>query len=259
MASTDGMLKKGLNLLEALGGYPDGVGVSRVAKDAALPVSTTYRLLNDLVASGFVSFDPETRRYYLGLKVFELSRRVSLTKGLSEVALPVMRKLSEEVGESVFMGVREGADVLLVERVVGPSRIQVNDNVGSRVPLHSLAQGKSILAFLPEDEREELIKGMTLEPETPRTITDPDKLRDELETTRERGWASVDGEHDEWVRAIAAPILDARDRPVAAVAIAAPAFRVPMRELKKHAPALLNAVRDIKVKLPPSSVVLSKT
>ena len=90
MRGTDGMLKKGLRLLEAMGGHPDGVGVSQAAKDAALPVSTTYRLLNDLVASGFASFDPETRRYYLGLKVFELSSRVSLTKGLSEVALPVM-------------------------------------------------------------------------------------------------------------------------------------------------------------------------
>ena len=155
MAGTDGMLKKGLSLLEILGGHPDGVGVSRVAKNAALPVSTTYRLLNDLVDSGFASFDSETRRYYLGLKVFELSSRVSLTKGLSEVALPVMRRLSEEVGASVFMGVREGADILLVQKVVGPGRIQVNDNVGSRIPLHRLAQGKSILAFLPEDEREE--------------------------------------------------------------------------------------------------------
>jgi DNA-binding IclR family transcriptional regulator len=253
------MLKKGLRLLEALGGYPDGVGVSRVATDAALPVSTTHRLLNDLVASGFASFDPETRRYYLGLKVFELSTRVSLTKGLSEVALPVMRRLSEEIGESVFMGVREGTDILLVEKVLGPGRIQINDSVGSRIPLHHLAQGKSILAFLPEDEREDLIKVMTLEPETPRTITDPGELRDELEITRELGWASVDGEHEEGVRAIAAPILDAHDRPVAAVAIAVPAFRVPMRELKKRAPKLLDAVREIAVRLRSSSTLLSKT
>jgi IclR family transcriptional regulator, acetate operon repressor len=251
------MLQKGLSLLEALGRYPDGVGVTRVAKDVALPVSTSHRLLNDLVASGFASFDPETRSYYLGLKVFELSSRVSLTKGLSDVALPVMRRLSGEIGESVFMGVREGADVLLVEKVVGPGRIQVNDNIGSRIPLHRLAQGKSILAFLPEDEREELINQMTLEPETPRTITDPGKLRHELDITRERGWASVDGENEEWVRAIATPIMDERDRPVAALAIAAPAFRVPMRELKERAPTLLDAVREIEVQLPPSSALLS--
>ena len=245
--------------MEALGEHPDGVGVSRVAKNAALPVSTTYRLLNDLVTSSFASFDPETRRYYLGLKVFELSSRVSLTKGLSDVALPVMRRLSKEVGESVFMGVREGTDILIIEKVIGPGRIQVNDNVGSRIPLHRLAQGKSILAFLPEDEREELIDNMILEPETPRTITDQDTLRDELEITRKRRWASVDGENEEWVRAIATPILGARDLPVAAVAIAAPAFRVPMRKLTKHATTLLDAVREIEVRLPPSSALLAKT
>jgi IclR family transcriptional regulator, acetate operon repressor len=100
---------------------------------------------------------------------------------------------------------------------------------------------------------------MTLEPETPRTITDPGKLRDELEITREWGWASVDGENEEGVRAIGTPILDARGRPVAAVAIAAPAFRVPMRELKKRAPTLLDAVREIEVRLPRSSALLSRT
>jgi IclR family transcriptional regulator, acetate operon repressor len=259
MANADGMLAKGLSLLEVLGAHPEGVGVSRVSQDAALPVSTTHRLLNNLVGSGFAGFDPGTRKYYLGLKVFELSSRVSLTRSLSEVALPAMRRLSDEAGESVFMGVRDGTDVLVIEKVVGPGRIQVNDNIGTRIPLHRLAQGKSILAFLPEGERERLLERMALEPETPKTITDPEKLRNELEATRQRGWASVDGENEEWVRAIAAPIMDARNRPVAAVAIAALAFRTPMRELTKRAPTLLDAVREIEIQLPPSSAPLSTT
>ena len=247
------MLAKGLNLLETLGQYPQGAGVSQVAQKASLPVSTTHRLLNELVGWGFAAFDRETRRYYLGLKVFELSSRVNLTRSLSETALPMMRGLSEATGESVFLGVRAGNDALLIERVAGPGRLQVNGVIGGRTPLHRLAQGKALLAFLPEHQSEELIERMPLETGTPKTITDKEILRRDLEATRNAGWAMVDEENEEGVRAIAAPIIDARDRPLAAVALAAPAFRSSVRDLEDRAPLLLEAVREIELRLPPSS------
>ncbi|QIN83284.1 helix-turn-helix domain-containing protein [Rubrobacter tropicus] len=259
MKNRDGMLAKGLSLLETLGGHPEGAGVSQVAQETSLPVSTTYRLLNELVDWGFATFDRETRRYHLGLKVFELSSRVSLTRSLSETALPVMRRLAESTGESAFLGVRTGTDALLVERVAGPGRVQVNGVIGGRTPLHRLAQGKAILAFLPKHEREEVIDRMTLEPETPKTITDKEILRRDLETTRKQGWAMVDEENEEGVRAIAAPVTDARDRPLAAIAIAAPAFRSSVRDLKAHVPLLLEAVREIELQLPPSSELVTSS
>jgi IclR family KDG regulon transcriptional repressor len=259
MVNSDGMLAKGLGLLEALGKYPHGAGVTQIARETDLAPSTTHRLLSTLVDRGFAAVDPESRRYYLGLKVFELSSQVSLAKALSELALPTMRKLAEATGESIFMGVRDGTDIVCIERVVSRSLIQVDAPVGNRVPLHRLAQGKAILAFLSKPERDEILDRASLEPGTPNTITDPQALRHDLEETRERGWAIVDEENEPGVRAIAMPIMNSHNRPVAAVAIAAPAFRASLIDLEKLAPSLSGAVREIEIQLPPDNTLLAAT
>jgi IclR family acetate operon transcriptional repressor len=257
--STEGMLAKGLSLLEALGRHPNGVGVSQVAREVGLPISTVHRLLATLVKRGFASLDPESRRYYLGLKVFELSSQVSLPKGLSEVALPTMRRLAEITGESIFMAVREGAELVYIERAEGQSRISISGTIGARGPLYCTSQGKAILAFLPETEREEIIARIRPERRGPNTITDLDELRRELERTRERGWAVADEENEEGIRAVGVPIMSARGRPMAAMSVAAPVFRVSMRDLEKFAPLLSEAAREIELRLPPSSALLTST
>lgn len=259
MANSDGMLAKGLSLLEALGKYPHGAGVTQIARQATLPPSTTHRLLSTLVDLGFAGVEPETRRYYLGLKVFELSSQVSRAKALSELVLPTMKKLAEATGESIFMGVRDGTDIVCIERVVSRSLVQVDAPVGNRVPLHRLAQGKAILAFLPEPEREEILDRASLEPGTPNTITDPQELRQVLDETRERGWAMVDEENEKGVRAIAVPVMNAHNWPVAAIAIAAPAFRASAKDLKRLAPVLSDTVRELEIQLPPDNTLLATT
>lgn len=257
--ATEGMLEKGLSLLEALGGHPDGVGVSQVAREVDLPVSTVHRLLATLVRRGFVSFDIESRRYYLGLRVFELSSRVSLAKGLSGVAFPTMRRLAEITGESVFMAVREGTDLVYIERAEGQSRIQISGSIGARGCLYCTAQGKAILAFLPEPEQEDILGRIHLERRAPNTITGPKKLRKELVRIRERGWAVADEENEQGIRAVGVPLLNARGRPVAAMSIASPVFRVSLEDLEKLAPLLCEAARDIEMRLPPSSAMLTTT
>lgn len=245
--ATEGMLEKGLSILETLGGHPNGVGVSQVAREVGLPVSTVHRLLATLVKRGFVSFDSESRRYYLGLRVFELSSRVSLVKGLSEVALPTMRKLARMTGESVFLAVREGTELVYIERVEGQSRIQISGTIGARGPLYCTSQGKSILAFMPETEREEILDRIHLERRAPNTITDSEKLRKELVRTRKRGWAVADEENEEEIRAVGVPLMNGRGRPIAAMSVATPVFRVSLQDLEKWAPLLSEAAREIEI------------
>src|SRR5215203_6198354 len=102
------MLGKGLRLLVALGDHPEGSGVSQLARDVQVPVSTAHRLLAGMVPLGFVSFDPERRRYSLGLRAFELGQRVaSASRVVSPVALVTL------------LAVLSGEDVLYVERTEG--------------------------------------------------------------------------------------------------------------------------------------------
>jgi DNA-binding IclR family transcriptional regulator len=245
-----GMLQKGLILLEALGAHPEGAGVSQLAREVGFPVSTVHRLLGTLVECAFVSFDPGDRRYYLGLKIFELSNQVSLAKGLSEVALPAMRRLAEVTHESVFLAVRDGTELVYIERVEGTSSIQIRGAIGSRGPLYSTAQGKALLAFLPQPDRDEVLSRIHLERRARNTITDLARLREDLERTRARGHSLSDEENQEGVSAVGVPLMSNGGRPVAAMSVAAPAFNTPLERLGEFAPLLLEAAREIELQLP---------
>jgi IclR family acetate operon transcriptional repressor len=250
MVASNGMLDKGLTLLEALAEHPQGTGVSQVAREVGLPASTAHRLLANLVERGFVSFDSDSRRYYLGLKIFELSNQVALARALSEVALPAMRRLAKATGESVFLAVRDGTDLVYIERVGGESRIQITGAIGSRGPLYCTAQGKAILAFLPESEQAKILTQIRLEPRAPNTITDPRELRKELQRTRERGWAVADEENQEGIRAVGVALINYREQPLAAMSVAAPTFRVSLARLEEFAPLLIDAARKIQLQAP---------
>jgi IclR family transcriptional regulator, acetate operon repressor len=248
------MLEKGLDLLLALGEYPDGVGVSELARDVGLPVSTVHRLLGTMVARKFASFDPSKRLYYLGLKIFELSHKVSLVQGLSEVALPVMRRLAKATGEPILLSVLQGEDLIYVERVEGWRGIQIRGSVGERGPVHATSMGKVLLAFLPNEEQEKITSRLDLEKLTPNTITNLSQLREELRKVRERGYAIADEEREEGIRAIAVPVLNSRGNAAAAICVAAPAYRVSLTELESFLPPLQEAAQEIGLKLPRGAV-----
>jgi IclR family transcriptional regulator, acetate operon repressor len=182
-----------------------------------------------------------------------LSRQVSLVKGLSDVALPVMNRISDITRESVSMAVREGKELVYVEWAEGRNRIQISGYVGTRGSLHCTSQGKVLLAFMPEDERENLIRQIRLEPRAPNTITDPAELRGDLKLTRERGFALADEENEEGICAIGVPVIGVQGRPVAAISVVAPVFRVSRERLEQFAPLLRDAAREIELQLPQSN------
>jgi IclR family acetate operon transcriptional repressor len=248
--SADGMLGKGLRLLVALGDHPDGAGVSELARDVDVPVSTAHRLLSGMIPLGFVGFDPERRRYSLGLRTFELGQRVASARRLSDVALPTMRRVTGATGETTLLAVLSGDDVLYMERSEGKHIARIWGSPGARGSPHCTSLGKSLLASLPEEERDGLISRLRLERLTRHTITDAAGLREDLLRTRERGYATNDEEHEEGVRAVGVPLVDRRGRPVAAMSVASLTFRYSMEELEGFVPKLLEAAKEIEVQLP---------
>jgi DNA-binding IclR family transcriptional regulator len=147
------------------------------------------------------------------------------------------------------MAVRDGLDLVYVEREVGPSRVYIRRFVGGRGPLHCTALGKSLLAFLPDDEREAVVGELELQPFTPSTITDTDALRAELDRTRERGYAVADEEYEPGVREVGAPILGARNQPEAAISLVAASLRVSWENLERYVPSLRHAAQEITARI----------
>ena len=156
-----GTIAKGLAMLATVGEFPHGATAAEVAARSGHPFSTAYRLLGSLVDAGFVEYDARTKTYALGLAVFELGQRVGNARGFTGTAAPVLEELTARTGESSVLAVLDGVETLTVHTIDGPQYRQTTDP-GDRGPLHSSAIGKVLLAWMPTDERDELLERLPL-------------------------------------------------------------------------------------------------
>jgi DNA-binding IclR family transcriptional regulator len=245
-----GMLARGLSILEALAQHPDGISVTDLARAVSLPVSTTHRLLATETSLGYASFDHERKSYRLGTRVFELANRVRAVTDLGGIAHPVMRALSRHCGETVQLAVLSNARALFIEKVGTEQAVGIRGAVGQSEPLYATSTGKTLLSQLPVERLEALLDEIELAPWSPTTITSRDTLLAELDLVRGRDYATADEEFDRGVRAIAVPVRDGRGVTRAALCISAPAFRAPMERLESWLPDLKSAAHEIGVQLP---------
>ena len=218
-------LSRGLALLQALGEFAEGATVSALADATDLDRAVLYRLLETLTEEGFVTRDPDTRRYRLGLAMLELGVRAAQGLEVRRLAGPPLRSLMEDTGETACLAVRDRADLVVVEVVESQDRfVQVNYRVGFRHPLGVSAHGRALLAFLPEGSR------------------DP-----ALQMVRQRGVAFTRDELEQGASGVAAPVFDHTGRAVAAVGIVAPSSRLP--EPESVALRVLRSAREISERL----------
>lgn len=218
-------LARGLALLQALGEYQEGATVSGLAEATDLDRAVLYRLLDTLTEEGFVTRDPETRRYRLGLAMLELGVRAAQGLEVRRLAGPPLRALMEDTTETACLAVRDRDDLVVVEVVEPPDRfVQVNYRVGFRHSLGVSAHGKALLAFLPEGSRD-----------------------GSLQPVRQRGVAYTRDELEQGASGVAAPVFDHTGRAVAAVGIVAPTARLP--EPESVALRVLRSAREISERL----------
>ena len=218
-------IDRALALLRLIERADVDLGITALAAECGLSVSTTHRLVKALNAAGLVAQDPLTERYHLGAGLVAMGRRAESRLGLDRWAAVLVR-LSRDTGESASLGTRVGRHVLIAAHVPSAQALRFDADVGSRVPIHASAMGKMFLA-LTDDPARELAALGPLERFTSRTITDPDDLLVELGSIRRRGWSLNDGERHEGVRAVAVAIAPtAGGLAEAAVAVQGPALRV---------------------------------
>ena len=244
-----GTVGKALGLLTLLGDHPHGATAAQIAEQAEHPFSTVYRLLNTLVSTGFASYDPQDRRYRLGLRVYQLGQKVASSRGFEGAATPILQQLTAVTGESSILGVLDGPHFLTVRKVDGP-QFRTTTDPGDHGSLHTSAVGKALLAFSDPDARERLLETIDLAPRTEHSLTDRDELRRQVEQIRAQGWAGQQEENDVGMAAVAVPVLSASNRLIAAVALAAPLFRTDLDGLRAFLPQLRQAATDLALELP---------
>ena len=231
-------VERALEVLRCFGeGQVADLGITEIATATGLSVSTVHRLVRALCAGAVLVQDAGSERYRLGPLLVVLGRRAERLLGYGR-ALPVLEELAAATHESVNLGIRAGADVLVVLDVASDQPLRFDQAPGTRVPLHTSAMGKCLLAFSAIDVGEELRGLPALTGLTARTITDPTRLREELDRTRVRGWALNDEERHPGVRTVGAPVLR-EGVAVAAVAVQGPAVRLTDEALDDLATALV--------------------
>lgn len=244
------MIGKALGLLVLLGNEPRGASASELSRQADLPFSTTYRLLGSLTRDGFVDYEPDGRRYHLGLRVFQLGQRVSNHHGFAGAARPILQKVTEATGEATILSVRDGHHHLTVNKVDGPQMFRVTSDPGHLGMLHTTAVGKALVAFAADDERGQLLEELQLEPLTERSITDREAFKAEIEQIRRQGFALMDEENEVGMRAIAVPVLNGQGVAFASLATAAPVFRMSVEQMQAVVPLLKDAAAELSARLP---------
>lgn len=234
-------LTHGLAVLEAMArAEEDWHGVTELAARLRMHKSTVLRLLATLEASGYVEQEPETRRYRLRLKLFELGSQVIGRTDLMKEARPILEDLNRQTDEVVHLGVLDQGEVVYVDKVESSHTLRMYSRIGRRSPVHATGVGKALLAFLPEAEVEGITENRGLKRYTPNTIVDRSRLLAHMAEIRKAGVAFDDEEHEPGIRCVAAPVMDLHGRVAAAISVAGPSLRMTPERLTE----LVNPVRE---------------
>ncbi|MFE6162185.1 IclR family transcriptional regulator C-terminal domain-containing protein [Streptomyces sp. NPDC056486] len=233
-------LARGLAVLRALGeARGDGLPLTALAAATGLSRATARRCLHTLELAGYAAHDG---RLYRPLpRILELGHAALSRLTFAEIAEPHVRELTERVHQSTSVTVLDGADILYVARAATVRVMSVRITLGTRFPAYATAMGRVLLAGLPAQERERLLREAPPRALTPRTVTDPGELARILERAAADGYATADQELEEGLRSVAVPVRDAAGRVVAALNIARHAGTGPLAETRD---ALLPALRD---------------
>ncbi|HEX7098037.1 MAG TPA: IclR family transcriptional regulator [Acidimicrobiia bacterium] len=233
---------KAISLLNLVAANPDHT-LSELSRLADMPAPTVLRLLRALQEESLVEVDRDGR-YRLGVHCLVLGSTYLESFDLRKEARLELEALADEFDETVHLGVPDGIEVIYVDKVETSHSVRMYSRIGARSPMHSTGIGKAILAYAGDDLFQAVVEG-GLPRRTPNTITDPDRLAEELERTRERGYSIDDIENEEGIRCAAAPVLSADGTPVAALSVSGPASRITEDRL----PELGKAVTEVAERL----------
>jgi len=235
---------RGLAVLRSFGAEAPVQTLSGAAARSSMTRAGARRILLTLQELGYVTL--EGRQFRLTPKVLELGFAYLSSQPVWHLAQPALEDLAQAVRESCSAAVLDGNDIVYVLRVPANKIMAVSLGVGSRLPAWCTSLGRVLLAGLPPGERRQRVAGMQLLARTDRTLTDRERLLDELERVRRDGHALVHGELEEGLVSMAAPILDRSGRVVAAINVSSHDRRLPPDEMRKRLlPRLLEAAASV--------------
>ncbi|AGY76607.1 IclR family transcriptional regulator [Clostridium autoethanogenum] len=218
---------RALQILECFSKEENELGVTQIANMLDFYKSTTFGLLSTLENRGYLKQNPESGKYRLGIKLFELGKLVEENMDLRTSAIPYLKGLVDKYGETAHLAMKDGNEVIYIDKVEGKNAIGIiNSQVGRVARMHCTGVGKAVLAFMSEEDIEKIIENIKFNRYTSNTITDKNKLKEELKKIRKKKY-SVDNEEIEiGLKCVAAPIINYDDEAVGSISVSGPTSRM---------------------------------
>jgi len=234
-------LIKALDILEFISEANNSPSIVQIANHLRMNRTTAYRLVQTLYSLGYLKRNEETKGFQIGLKLLPLAARLLDSNKLRKESLPYLQELAQKCGERVNLGILFQGEVLYLAGVEKPSLPMVYTRFGKKAPVHCSSLGKIILAYLPEQEVDEILKRKPLIKMTENTITDPRVFKKSLREIRSQGYAIDYGEHIPGSYCISAIIRDGMGQGIGSISISSGN----LDKIKEHLDQLLRTAEVI--------------
>jgi DNA-binding IclR family transcriptional regulator len=224
--------------------YKSGLTNREISQALSIPPSTCYRILASLKKYDYVYQNRRDARYFLGFAHLRLAESVVEGMDLAAICLPYLEELHVQTEETTFFALYNGRHCIAME-ICGHINTRVSVGRGEIMPLHGAAAGKAVLAFLPEKEREAILRNRELESYTTETITDVKKLRKNLASIYATGVSYNNQEFHRGITALAVPLFGNDDRVIGAIALVGTSIDLDAEQLDEYAPLFVEAAASI--------------
>lgn len=236
-------------LLEVLGEYPDGIGITELAQQVGMYKSTVHRLLSTLMKKGYVEQNGDSGKYNLGYTLLDLGMRLLSSLDLRGEAAPFLYELAQSSHEVAHLAILEHGLVVYVDKVESTNATRMHSRIGKRVPVHGTGLGKAILAFLPIEETKSILEQYGMPALTEHTMTSPVQFLEALQEVREHKYAVDIEENQDGISCVAAPIWDSTGKVIAACSVSGPSIRINKERISQLIPLVSEAGNGISKRL----------
>ncbi|MDB5715668.1 MAG: transcriptional regulator, IclR family [Sphingomonadales bacterium] len=236
----DSTTQKGFRILEKLAQSDTPRGISDLARETDLTKSNIQRIIATLCDLGYAEKDIHSNRYFATMRMWEIGLPVLMRNRILRAARSSLKALRVACDETIILCIRDGFELVYIERMESVTPIRLSGAVGTRLPMYSTAAGRAMAGFLEPDEQRELIA--LSETATERLVFD---LRKRLSEVHEQGYEMSEGYFRPGINSIAVPIWDEKGQVAGALAISGPAERLPEERLKAFLPTIMDSASKV--------------
>jgi DNA-binding IclR family transcriptional regulator len=234
-----------LEIFEGLAATPSGQSFTSLQQSLGIPKSSLHALLDVLTARGYLEFEPATRLYTVGIRLWERGQAYQRHHGLVQEALPAMERIVAAINETAQLAVLDGLENVYLAKVDSSHPLRLQSEVGKRLVAYATGLGKTLLAHLGADDLASRLRDAPLRAFTPTTLADLGELTAELGRIGERGFGVDNQEYTPGLCCVAVPIMDHRGRCVASVSVSVPLTRASLGLLAEALALLAEASLSI--------------